>query len=360
MLQWENSSLSGLSRIRNVKSRAITAENFTGEKGKGGMATKGFGAEAAHNLGQGWKVSPAINVKPGEIVTLADIEGPGIIRHIWVVDSCQENRRLILRIYWDGNETPSVEVPLADFFASTNYQTYTQLTSLMVCTNPRRGFNCFWEMPFHKHCRITLESLTDDEILFFYQIDYQLTEIPDDAGYFHAQFRRVNPLPYKSVYTILDNIHGKGHYVGTYLYWGVNNNGWWGEGEVKFYIDGDQEFPTICGTGTEDYFGGAYNFDVDGKYVEYCTPYMGLSKVERPDGTYSSQQRFSMYRWHVVDPIYFSQDLRVTVHALGWRNGGKRYLPLQDDISSVAYWYQQKPDDGNFPPLPDKDYLEII
>ena len=146
--------------------------------------------------------------------------------------------------------------------------------------------------------------------------------------------------------------------MGTYLYWGVKSNGWWGEGEIKFYIDGDKEFPTICGTGTEDYFGGAYNFDVDGKYVEYTTPYAGLSKVGFTDETYRSQRYFNLYRWHITDPIYFEKDLRVTIQALGWRSG-KRYHPLQDDISSVAYWYSDNLDDV-YPAFPDANELEII
>ena len=135
---------------------------------------------------------------------------------------------------------------------------------------------------------------------------------------------------------------GRGHYVGTYLAVGVTNSGWWGEGEIKFFLDGDDEFPTICGTGTEDYFGGAYDWDVDGQYVTYTTPFLGMHQVLRPDGTYRSQQRFGMYRWHIADPIRFERDLRVTLQALGWRSEG-RYLPLQCDIASVAYWYQSPP-----------------
>ncbi len=182
--------------------------------------------------------------------------------------------------------------------------------------------------------------------------------MPEGHGYFHAQFRRTNPLPYKECYTILDNIEGNGHYVGTYMFWGVNNTGWWGEGEIKFYLDGDKEYPTICGTGTEDYFCGSWNFDIGGKYQEFCTPYAGLSKVIRPDGLYSSQQRFSLYRWHICDPVYFKKDIKVTIQALGWRNGG-RYLPLQDDISSVAFWYQDSIC-KSFPPFPSADELEIV
>jgi hypothetical protein len=197
-------------------------------------------------------------------------------------------------------------------------------------------------------------------MVLFYQVDYALGTVPDDAAYFHAQFRRVNPLPYKQVYTILDGVSGRGHYVGTFVSWGVNNTGWWGEGELKFYLDGDTDFPTICGTGTEDYFCGSYNFEnrQTKQYQEFTTPYSGLHQIIRPDGVYQSQQRFNLYRWHITDPIRFSKDIRITMQALGWRSGG-RYLPLQDDIASVAYWYQSLPT-TQFPQLPHRDYLEII
>ena len=352
------SIISGLSKLTNMKSRSISAENFTGEKGMGGAATEGTGKIYARDFGQGWKISPAIIVKAGEKVELANIVGPGIIKHIWIVDSCERNRKLIMRMYWDGAQTASVEAPMCDFFACADYQTYSQVTSAVVCVNPKRAFNCYWEMPFYNNAKIELENIDEQDIRVYYQIDYILTELPKGLGYFHAQFRRTNPLPYKSEYTILDGVKGKGHYVGTYLFWGVNNNGWWGEGEIKFYLDGDKEFPTICGTGTEDYFCGSYNFDIGGKYQEFCTPYCGLAKVIRPDGLYKSQQRFSLYRWHLCDPVYFEEDIRITIQALGWRDG-KRYLPLQDDISSVAYWYQDSVCDS-FPGIPDADTLEII
>ena len=202
-----------------------------------------------------------------------------------------------------------------------------------------------------------MENLDEKPMTLFYQINYTLTDVPEDVAYFHAQFRRTNPLPYKEVYTILDDVKGWGHYVGTYMCWGVNNNGWWGEGEIKFFMDGDQKFPTICGTGTEDYFCGSYCFKVNGIYTEYTTPYAGMPQVIRPDGEYSANTRFGLYRWHIMDPIRFEKDLKVTIQALGWRSGG-RYLPLQDDIASVAYWYQTEPH-AAFPKLPDKDYLEI-
>lgn len=350
--------MQSLSRLIKAQSRSISAENFTGEKGKGGMATEGMGALNARDLGQGWKVSPCVCVNAGETFTLGEVEGEGSIRHIWITDTGIENRSLILRMYWDGSEKPSVEVPLGDFFAAADPFDYRQLSSAAVCVNPSRSLNCYWDMPFKKKFRITVENITTQPINVFYQIDYVLTEQPENIAYMHAQFRRVNPLPYKEVFTILDNVKGKGQYVGTYMFWGSNNNGWWGEGELKFYIDGDTDFPTICGTGTEDYFGGSHNFEVGGRYVEYCTPYAGLSKVTRPDGLYRSQQRFNLYRWHITDPIYFDSDIRVTVQALGQREDG-RYLPLKDDISAVAFWYSDNLDD-DYPKMPDKDFLEII
>lgn len=350
-------NLGNLSRLSNAQTRSISAENPTGEKGRGGMATQGISSAANRGLGQGWKVNPAISIAAGETAVIADIEGPGAIQHIWMTPSA-EWRMYILRIYWDGSERPSVECPLGDFFANAYSGAFAQVNSLPVCVNPGSAFNCYWEMPFRKRCRMTVENLRDEPMVLYYQIDYTLTPVPDDCAYFHAQFRRVNPLPYKEVYTILDDVTGKGHYVGTYMAWGVNNTGWWGEGEIKFYLDGDQEFPTICGTGTEDYFCGSYNFDVGGRYQEFSTPFAGMPKIIRPDGLYGSQQRFSLYRWHVMDPVRFETDCRVTIQALGWRKDG-RYLPLQDDISSVAYWYQTLPV-PKFPPLPERDRLEII
>ena len=351
-------NMGNLSRLSMAETRSISPENLTGEKGRGGMATEGTGAQCARDLGQGWKVSPSVAIQSGETFELADIQGPGAIQQIWMTPTGHW-RSSILRIYWDGQEQPSIECPVGDFFAC-GWNKYAQLSSLAVCVNPGSAFNCYWEMPFRKRCRMTMTNLADEEMRLYYQINYTLTDVPNDVGYFHAQFRRVNPLPYGQVYTILDSVRGQGHYAGTYMAWGVNNTGWWGEGEIKFYMDGDKAFPTICGTGTEDYFCGSYNFEnrETGQYQEYTTPYAGLHQVIRPDGVYGSQMRFGMYRWHVTDPIRFQQGLRVTIQALGWRSG-HRYLPLQDDIASVAYWYQTLPT-APFPTLPDRDYLEVI
>jgi hypothetical protein len=352
-----DNNLSNLFRVSKAKTFSISPENPTGEKGKGGMAKQGTASDAARDLGQGWKVNPFIIIEPGKTFTLAEIGGEGAIQHIWMTPTGNW-RFSILRMYWDDETTPSVEAPVGDFFAM-GWGKYAQLSSLAICVNPGSAFNSYWVMPFRKKAKITMENLDVAPMRLYYQIDYTLTQVPKDAAYFHAQFRRTNPLPEKEVYTIVDNIKGKGHYIGTYMAWGVNNNGWWGEGEIKFYMDGDKEFPTICGTGTEDYFCGSYNFENREKkqYQEFTTPYAGLAQVIKPDGLYQSQQRFGLYRWHIVDPVRFESDLRITIQALGWKSGG-RYLPLRDDIASVAYWYQMEPH-ALFPKLPNKEQLEI-
>ncbi len=354
-----NMHLGNLSLLSNAQTRSISAENFQGEIGKGGMATEGTGAAAARDLGQSWKVSPSINIAPKQTVTLAEITGAGAIQHIWLTVHPSHWRKLVFRCYWDGETEPSVEVPLGDFFAN-GWCVRCNIHSLAVAVNPAGGFNCYWEMPFRKNARITVENLADEEIRgFYYQITYTLTEVPDNFAYFHAQWRRSNPLPYKTVHTLVDGIRGQGQYVGTYIAWGVNNNGWWGEGEIKFYMDGDVDFPTICGTGTEDYFGGAWNFEHPaGQYGVFSSPYSGLPQVIKPDGLYQSQQRFGMYRWHIMDPIRFQHNLRVTIQALGWRVG-QGYLPLRDDIASTVFWYQTEPH-VPFPALPSYEMLEVI
>jgi hypothetical protein len=365
-------NMGNLNRLSDAKTRSISPENFSGEKGKGGMADPADkdktnianASYAARDLGQGWKVNPYVRIKPGETFTMAEIDGPGAIQHIWMTPTGKW-RYSILRIYWDGETEPSVECPVGDFFGM-GWNQYSPLVSVAVCVNPGSAFNCYWVMPFRKKCRITMENISDaDPMSLYYQVDYTLTEVPQDAGYFHAQFRRQNP-NVTSDYTIIDGIKGKGQYVGVYLAWGVNNNGWWGEGEIKFFIDGDTKFPTICGTGTEDYICGSYDFDTRKKnaagveevnYTEFSTPYSGLHQVIKGDGHYNVMQRFGMYRWHVMDPIRFEKDLKVTLQDLGWRQGG-RYLAQKSDIASVCYWYQADPH-TKFPPLPSWKELEV-
>lgn len=352
--------LGNLSRMSNAKTRSICAENPTGEKGKGAMATEGTGAHAARDLGRGWKISPSIRIEPGDTATIADIEGPGAIQHIWMTPTGNW-RFTILRIYWDGSDVPSVECPVGDFFGS-GWGEFAQLTSAPICVNPGSAFNSYWEMPFKRRCRITMSNIAEEQMTLYYQIDYTLTDVPDDIGYFHAHFRRTNPIPYKTDYIVVDGIKGKGQFVGLYLAWGQNNNGWWGEGEVKFFMDGDDVFPTLCSTGLEDYFGGSYNFDPtpkhDQAYVTYTTPFAGFHQVIRPSSDYRTQFRMGMYRFHVMDPVRFESDLRITIQALGWGYNG-RWLPMQDDVASVAYWYQDIPS-GPLLPLPEREHLLIV
>ena len=357
-------NLGNIYQLSNAKSRSISPENFNGAKGKGGMATTGTGANASRDLGQTWKVSPSVVIKAHTTFTIAEIDSSGSIQHIWMTPTGNW-RYSILRMYWDDETTPSVEVPVGDFFGM-GWGQYAHLNSLAVTVNPGSAFNCYWPMPFRKKCKITMENIADKDMVLYYQVDYVLTEVPSDAAYFHAQFRRINPLPYKQDVVLLDGVKGKGQYVGTYIAWGVHNNGWWGEGEIKFFIDDDDKFPTICGTGTEDYFCGSYDFDTRRKnaagvetveYTEFSTAYAGLHQVIRGDGHYAVQQRFGMYRWHITDPIRFEKNLKVTIQALGWRNDG-RYLPLQDDIASTVFWYQT-PGHAAFPALPARDMLEV-
>jgi len=342
-------NMGNLSRLANAETRSISPENFTGEKGKGGVATEGTGANCARDLGQGWKVSPSVGIEAGQTFELADIQGPGAIQQIWMTPTGHW-RFSILRIYWDDQEQPAVECPVGDFFAC-GWEKFAPVVSLPVCVNPGSAFNCYWEMPFRKRCRITMTNIGAERMTLYYQINYALTEVPEDAAYFHAQFRRANPLPYGEVYTIVDGIEGQGQFVGTYMAWGVNNNGWWGEGEIKFYMDGDGEFPTICGTGTEDYFGGAWCFGDD-----FTAPYLGFLQVRGKSGDVGA--RMTLYRFHVHDPVYFKKNLRVQMQALGWRGEG-RYLALQDDIASVVYWYQTLPH-APLPAMLDRNGREII
>jgi hypothetical protein len=355
--------MGNLSRLSKAKTRSISPENFTGEPGKGGMADpykegdKHNYANSAHQagkLGQGWKVNPYIRIGAGQTFTLAEIDGAGAIQHIWMTPTGNW-RRSIIRFYWDDEKEPSVECPVGDFFCS-GWGEYAPLSSLAVCVNPGSAFNCYWQMPFRKKCRITMENIDHREMTLYYQINYTLTEVPEDAAYFHAQYRQSYPTR-GAEHVLVDGIKGQGHYVGTYIAWQVNNNGWWGEGELKFFIDDDKKFPTICTTGTEDYFCGSYNFDVKGRYAEFCTPYAGMHQVIRPDGLYRSQQRFGLYRWHIMDPVRFEKGLRVTIQDLGWRDDG-RYLDQQSSISSVVFWYQADPH-AKYPKLPTRDEMEL-
>jgi hypothetical protein len=342
-----NFGLGSLPLLSDAKTRSICAENPTGEKGKGGMAVPNpqepkpaAAGRAADELGVGWKVRPFLRVNAHETATLMDVGGPGIIQHIWLVENL--NRAHVLRFYWDGESQPSIEVPALEFFA-IGHGTFAPLNSAAIILNPKNAMNCYWPMPFRKHARITLTNESDkDTDLVAYQITYAETPVAPNIGYFHAQWRRAKTGA-QNPYVILDGVRGKGRYVGTFLAWRQLCTGWFGEGEVKFFIDGDREFPTICGTGTEDYFNFSYGFPGEPR----TTLYQG---TVLPTGDYNKPPvNWSLYRWHIADPINFQKDLKVTIQALGWK--GERYDKKDDDATSVAYWYQSEPH-AAFPKLP--------
>jgi hypothetical protein len=351
-----DSNLANLFQKRTAVSRSLSAENFRGEKGQGGMATAAtslhpISAECARELGQGWKLSPCLKLSAGETVVLMDHDGPGLIRHIWVTLDPTYYRDVIVRMYWDGEATPSVACPLGDFMCCA-WNLRQKINAVPINVNPSGGMNCFLPMPFRQHARITIENQAPADLgSFFYTINFTLEPVAHDALSFHAQWRRSNPLRYGTDFVMVDGIKGQGQYVGTFMAWQQNNAGWWGEGELKMFLDGDERFPTICGTGTEDYFGGAWGFGDD-----YSAPYMGFQQVVKKSG--EAGARMTLYRFHVHDPVFFAADLRVTMQALGWRSEG-RFLPLQDDIAAVVYWYQTEPHTP-FPALPDRNAREII
>jgi hypothetical protein len=289
-------------------------------------------------------VSPCISLPAHSTTTLADIQGPGIIQHIWITVDPRAYRDTVLRAYWDDETTPSIEVPLGDFFANGHGLRYN-VVSIPIAVNPSGGFNSYWPMPFNS-ARITIENQRNDSIDgFFYQITYSLSDVPENAGRFHAQWRRSVTSRACPEHVLLEGVRGNGHYAGTAISWTQLSNGWWGEGEIKFFIDDDGESPTICGTGTEDYFGGAWCFG-----ETYCAPFQGYPLWRREPG---EVPKHGLYRWHVMDPIRFGEALRVSIQALGWWPDGT-FQPLEDDIASVAYWYQSEPH-GAFPVLPGID-----
>lgn len=347
--------LAGLPYGAGVQTRQISAENPTGEKGAAARwdpdptdpNLKHSGA--AIDLGRGWKVRPFIHLPAGQSAILADIDGPSCISKFWFTSDLKHWRSLIIRIWWDNEQTPSVEVPAGDFFAMGHDNAPHLVNSAVVAVNPNRAANCYWQMPFRKHCKITVENEGKiDANIIAWSIHYKVYPIADDAAYFHAQWRRSVTTRELPEHTILDGVRGKGLYVGTYIAWSAFSNGWWGEGEVKFFIDGDSEFPTIVDGGTEDYFGGAWNFWIEGVEREFNGAYLGLPLAQNENR--QGARLFSLYRWHINDSIGFAEDLKVTVQTLGWYPD-RTYQPSTDDLASVAFWYQMEPH-APFPKLP--------
>lgn len=351
------SILSEITQYKKMQSRAITPENPTGEKGKAAMLPS--------PLGPSRKGKGAIPLKSGEETVIAQIEGPGIIRHMWMTIRDRTEfgsfvlRDLILRIYWEDSEFPAVESPLGDFFCN-GFGQRCDVNSLPIVVNPTGGFNSYFEMPFQRAARVTIENQhPKDMTSFFYTINYALVEeLPEETMYFHANWRRERITNYQQDYQLISGLKGSGYYVGTYLALTCLERYWWGEGEFKFYIDGDSDYPTITSTGTEDYFGGAWafhEFDEFGRphAKNYCTPFLGYPYQSNRDTT---RERFEtgklnavhafgddalpchgLYRWHLQDPIVFNEDLTVTLQQIG--NDDVQLFERQDDVATVAYWY---------------------
>lgn len=343
-----------------IRSYAATAENKQALPGAGGQANNGR------------KGSPCIGpFRKDAVHTLLDVEGRGIVRHIWCTippGNVVAMRNVIIRMYWDNQTIPSVEAPLGDFFGVAHGR-QRNLATDYVGMQDARGFNCWIPMPFRERARITIENDAGFDIeLLFYQVDFTLgDELDEETGYFHAQFRRRNPCPMHEDYVLLDGVRGQGVYLGSVI--GVRSllqdGTWFGEGEVKFYIDDDAEYPTICGTGLEDYMGSAWGLR------EVVTSQQGAPLLD-PD-----HALYSLYRFHGKDPIYFRHALKATLQQIGYgpiaavRNAygdkavihsahgnndhnGTCMFERSDDICSVAYWYQLLPT-APFPPLPGRD-----
>jgi D-arabinan exo alpha-(1,3)/(1,5)-arabinofuranosidase (non-reducing end) len=345
-----------------VVSRSINAENRTGRKGAA--------AQAASPLGAARKGSPSVRLEAGGTVVLADIEGPGMVRHIWMTlaettdASPYVLRDVVLCAYWDDEQEPSIEVPVGDFFCN-GFGKRTPVTSVPIVVAPNGGMNSYFRMPFRRRALLTLKSehpVDLDQVYF--QVDYTLNDqLGDDTAYLHAQWRRTNGTGKPgSDHLILDGVRGRGLYVGTYVGVTALERFWWGEGEVKFFLDGDGEFPTICSTGLEDYVGGAWAFQ-DGLRSDpppnpqcFSAPYCGYPYFSARDVSRASEfatmmaPSHGLYRWHLPDPIYFAEGIRVTLQQIGAWQGG--LFERSDDICSTAYWYQSSGSVDRMPLVP--------
>ena len=320
--------------LTNRKTFGISAENPTGARNGG---TRGRDCE---------KLCPAVNVEPGQIYTLCDIDGPGMISHMWFGGGTL-SQSMILRFYWDGCDYPSVEVPGSAFFgypyenAADCDGKYPVLNSALVLVTPYKGGNAYFEMPFRSHCRITVENRGQTPVRCYYMITGWRGEVPENAGYFHAAYRQEHPVQKGRSFVVLDGIKGKGLFLGNTFSVGVNGiNCCWCEGETKMWLDGE-EYPSMNYTGLEDYFCGSYNFGIDGPLQEYqtfCGLYAGMYAVLGSDKPYDNQQRLMMYRWHVKDPICFDESFRMVHDDFAWVSG-----PRYDDFTSCAYYYLDRP-----------------
>jgi len=325
----------------------------------GCTSVRGKSGEAAGALESLWRPAPGVRpgrlakvtgIRPGSTVVLGEIEGPGLVRHIWM--TAQSNvpqiyGLLVLRIWWEDEAQPSIECPLGDFFG-VGFGEERTFRSAMAEMYPAGGenhaaLNCYWPMPFRRRARFAIENRSRRPVsMFFLQVDYEHGgDLPDDAMTFHAQYRRENPVARGVPYTILE-AKGRGTYVGTVLNYHLLGPGAWVEGGNDVYIDG-AETPTLPAVGGEDYFGHAWGFRPDTNGLFHGTSH-------GPE-----DNRMTAYRWHVPDPIRFSNSIRMTMRDHGWDVGDR-----EDDYSSVAFWYQSEPH-APYLPLPpvDYDFLQV-
>lgn len=322
-----------------LKSRSISFENPTGEPGQGG--------KEASNLGIGRKGFPSKNIEPGETVQLCDISGNGTIRHIWMTGGFKNDtealRSMVVRAYWDNQEYPSIECPLGDFMGSAHAK-INSYQSAVHSVGINAALNIWLPMPFSKNAKITLTNESDKGVSLFYQIDYTLGDNHQgDFGRLHVCFRRENLTTLKQDFEILPKRTGKGRFIGTVLGIRSTDPNWWGEGEIKIFMDGDTEFPTICGTGSEDYVCLSYGMQQ--------TPFMYHGCSWNKDGF------ISMYRWHLPDPVYWDNECRITIQQIGWsgekrKETGYALYERQDDWSSATFWYEPVPS-AKLPEFPD-------
>jgi Protein of unknown function (DUF2961) len=288
----------------SLDSRAITFENPTGARGAGGTEARGR------------KGAPSRMLGPGERVVLADIEGPGIARHLWMTfppAPPEVMRSLWMEVYYDGADEPSVSLPCLDFFGLPHGRP-VEYHSALTAAQEGRGFNAYFPMPFRGRMRLEVTNGAGRPVTLYFQLDYTLVDaLPETAGYLHVSFRRENPTLMERDFVIAEGLRGPGRFLGCVVGVRVLDEGpWYGEGEVKVYLDGDTTHPTICGTGLEDYVGSAWGMG------RHSALYGGSPLDVRETERNPSPDFVGFYRWHLPDPIVFATEMRVTIQQIGF------------------------------------------
>jgi hypothetical protein len=313
-----------------LESRSISFENPSGAPGEGG--------KSASNLGPGRKGSPSLEVKPGQTVQLCDIQGPGTIRHLWMTTEGDPviQRACVIRGWWEGQEHPSIECPIGDLFGFAHGKITSYQSAVHSC-GPTGGRNLWLPMPFAKRARFTFSNEGTKSVPLYYQINYTLGDKhPNDVGRLHVVFRRENPTVEKRDFELLPQRDQKGRFIGSII--GVRNlhpEQWWGEGEIKVYKDGDKEWPTIAGTGSEDYVGLAWGIQNAAFLYNGCS--------------LNDKHFVSMYRWHLPDPIAWKKECRITIQQIAYQDGLRE---TSDDWSCATFWYEPVPS-AKLPAMPD-------